>query len=88
MVRKLICAVYDRKIDSMGTNNLMLFDNDDIAKRAVHASVLDENTEYSRYAADFSLWHVGDYETDNGVVSGVERRKVCEFDAFVKVKGE
>ena len=86
-MRKLVCAIYDRKIDSMGHNNLMLFDNDDIAKRAIHAVVLDENTEYSRYAEDFSLWHVGDYETDNGVLSGVERRKICEFDAY-KVEGK
>lgn len=82
MVKKLVCAVYDRKVDAFSQNTLSLFDNDDLARRAVHGIVLDESTEYSRYAADFSLWHVGDYETDNGVLSGVERRKITEFDAF------
>lgn len=85
MVKKLVAAIYDRKVDAFGNMSLMLYDNDDIAKRAVHATVLDENTEYSRYASDFSLWHVGDYDTDNGVCVGVERRKICEFDAFRKV---
>jgi len=83
-LKKLACAIYDRKIDSFGPNSIMLFENDDIAKRAIHAVVLDESTEYSRYAGDFSLWHVGDYDTDNGVLIGVERVKVCEFDSFLK----
>lgn len=79
-MRMIVCAIYDRKVDSMGVNNLLLYPNEDIAKRAVHAVVLDANMEYSLYAADFSLWHVGEYESDNGVLSGVERRKICEFD--------
>lgn len=82
-MRMLVCVMYDRKIDSFSTQAMSLMANDDLAKRAVHAAVLDENTEYSRYAGDFSLWHVGDFETDNGVLSPVERRKICEFDAFL-----
>ena len=82
MSLKMVCAVYDRKIDRFGDASLMLFENDAIAKRAVHAVVLDANTEYSRYAADYSLWHVGDFDPDNGVSVALERRKVCEFDAF------
>lgn len=78
-----VCAIYDRKVDSMGTQNLLLYINDDIAKRAIHAAVLDASMEYSRYAADFSLWHIGDFDSDNGVIVGIERRKITEFDAFV-----
>ena len=55
----MVCAIYDRKTDSFGTQNLMLFQNDAIAKRAINAVVLDASMEYSRYAEDFSLWHVG-----------------------------
>lgn len=82
----MVCAIYDRKTDSFGTQNLMLFQNDAIAKRAINAVVLDASMEYSRYAEDFSLWHVGDFNTDNGVSVALERRKICEFDAFRAVK--
>lgn len=82
-MKLMVCAIYDRKVDSFGTQNTMLFQNDFIAKRAIHAAVLDVNMEYSRYAADFSLWHVADFESDNGVTVGIERRKVCEFDEFL-----
>ena len=84
----MVCAIYDRKVDTYGNGNLMLFQNEDIAKRAIHAAVLDASMEYSRYAADFSLWHVGDFNPDTGVMVGCERRKVCEFDAFLVAKGE
>lgn len=84
-MKLMVCAIYDRKVDTYGTQNLLLYHNDDVAKRAIHAAVLDESMEYSRYAGDFSLWHIADYDSDNGVTVGVERRKVCEFDAF---KGE
>lgn len=77
-----VCSVYDRKVDSFGNQTVMLFQNDDMAKRAIHAAVLDANMEYSRYASDFSLWHVADFDIDNGVCVGVERRKITEFDAF------
>lgn len=86
MSQMQVCAIYDRKLDTFGTANLMVFQNDAIAKRAIHAAVLDESMEYSRYAADFSLWHVGDFDPDTGVMVGIERRKVCEFDAFLAAK--
>ena len=84
-MKYLVCAIYDRKVDSFGTQNLLLYPNEDIAMRAVHAAVLDASMEYSRYAGDFSLWHVGDYDSSNGVIVGIERRKIVEFDAY---KGE
>lgn len=83
-----LCAVYDRKTDTFGTQSLMVFENDDVARRAVHAVVLDVSTEYSRYAADFSLWHVADYDAGLGIVKGIERRKVCEFDEFLPAAKE
>lgn len=82
-MQMMVCAVYDRKVDSFGTQTVMLAQNDAIAKRAIHAVVLDVNTEYSRYATDFSLWHVGDFDPDTGVMVGIERQKICEFDAFL-----
>jgi hypothetical protein len=85
-MQQMVCAVYDRKIDSFGTQTFVLCQNDEIAKRAIHAAVLDADTEYSRYAGDFSLWHVGDFDLDTGVMVGIERRKVCEFDAFLVSK--
>lgn len=77
-----VCAVYDRKVDTFGNSTLVLYANDDVAKRDIHALVLDVSTQYSRYAGDYSLWHVADFDPDNGVMVGIERRKVCEFDAF------
>lgn len=74
--------VYDRKTDAFGNASILLYQNDDLARRAAHGAVLDASTEYSRYASDFSLWHVGVVDVALGVVTGSARRKVCEFDEF------
>lgn len=78
-----IYSIYDRKVDAFG--QLMLFPNDDLARRAIHATVLDPSSEYGRYAADFMLYRLGDYDGDTGeiTVTGLgEKTKVCNFDDF------
>lgn len=85
-MRMFVYAIYDRKTDAYGSGNLMQYPNDDIAKRAIHAAVLDASMEYSRYAADFSLWRVGEFDTESGFMLGYapsDRSKVCEFDEFL-----
>lgn len=84
MSKMMVCSVYDRIADSFG-ENLQLYRNDALAIRDAKAVVLDERTQFSRSAGDYSLWQVAEYETDNGVMSPMERRKIVEFDAL---KGE
>lgn len=84
MAKFMVCSVYDRVGDSYSVP-LQLYRSDALAIRDVRAITLDERTQFFRSAGDYSLWHVADFDDDNGVIVAVERRLICNFDA---VKGD
>lgn len=52
--------------------------NDAVAMRSFASLVANDKTAYHYYPADFSLYFVGQFESDSGALLIYDRRLVCE----------
>lgn len=78
-----IYSVFDKKAVSFGP--LFTAENDEVAKRLVCVS-LCKDTLLSSAPADFSLYCLGEYDSDNGSVSGISPvNLICEVLSLIKV---
>lgn len=57
-------SLLDRKLKEYGA--IMLARNDDAMRRSVMDGVRGSGGLVEKYPADFDLYHVGDFNTDNG----------------------
>ncbi len=67
---------------------IMIFDNDDVAKRGLYESYMNacDNNPHSplaSYPEDFELWRIGVFDTVSGEVNG-EIEYICSASAFRK----
>lgn len=78
-----IYSIFDKKAVSFGS--LFISENHDTAKRAVVSSLYDESL-LSRFPSDYSLYCLGEFDTDNGDVSGISPVEfVCEILSLLRV---
>ena len=78
-----IYSIFDKKAVSFGP--LFTCANDELAKRLVAVELLKDSMLAS-CPTDFSLYCLGEYNSDNGNVSGFSPINiVCEVIALVKV---
>lgn len=76
-------SVFDKKAISFGP--LFTAENDDVAKRSVAGSI-GSDTLLAFAPGDFSLYCLGEYDTDTGSVSGFSPVNfVCEVLSLIKV---
>lgn len=80
-------AVYDSKAESFGQPFFAV--NAAVATRMFQAAVQDPETPVGRHPEDFSLFRIGIWNADTGVVAGVEApQHVTNGLALVKKGGE
>jgi len=78
-----IYSVYDKK--ALSFSPLFIAENDDVAKRIVFMSMAS-NTMLSSSPSDFSLYRLGEFDSNNGNVSGISPvMLVCEVLSLIKV---
>lgn len=73
---------------------LMLFENDHVAKRWLYQLICDykdserlRNAPLIMYPDDFELWFVGNFDSTDGFVElGVKPTMVCTVADFIKEK--
>lgn len=64
MLRLKIYSVYDSKAEAYNTPIFMRTHGEAI--RSFESAVLDEKTDFHRHAEDYSLFHVGEFDTLTG----------------------
>jgi len=62
-------AVYDAKLEAYMMPLFM--QNKGAALRAWETTVNDPSTQFSKYAADFTLFQIGEYDDSTGIVSAL-----------------
>lgn len=71
-----VYSVLDIKARSYG--QLLVFGNDEMAKRAMSAPLPADN-EMAKWPSDFVMYRVGTFETDNGVLSPLVPEVIASF---------
>ena len=78
-----IYSVFDKKAVSFSP--LFIAQNDEVAKRMVSVSLLDD-TMLSHSPSDFALYHLGEFDTNTGNVSGISPVNiVCEVLSLIEI---
>lgn len=58
---------------------------DGVAIRSFSQACEDDSTELNKYPEDFSLYHVGEFDIETGVLKPLERPKqICNASEFVQ----
>lgn len=58
-------------------------DNDAVAMRNFENACTDKSSVFATHSADFSLWCIGTFHSDTGVVESIPQRKICAAYDFV-----
>ena len=58
-------------------------DNDAIAMRNFENACCDKSNIFYTHSSDFSLWCIGTFDTDTGIVESCTQRKICNAFDFV-----
>lgn len=58
-------------------------DNDAVAMRNFENACIDKSSVFNTHSVDFSLWCIGTFDTDTGVVEPMPQRKICNAYDFV-----
>lgn len=85
MIMKMY-AIYDRKAEMY--NRPYYANTDGQAAREVLAAMRDPQVSLSQYPADYSLWHVGQFDDATGIVCGDKPQKIVELEALVSATKE
>lgn len=79
-------SMFDRKVGAYG---LPFFaQNDDLAVRLICSNMMEEHSMISRFPEDYTLFEVGEFDADEGVVSSlptVHPRSVLSGMAMVRL---
>lgn len=58
-------------------------DNDAVAMRNFENACTDERSVFATHSSDFSLWCVGTFDTDTGILESGAPEKICNAYDFV-----
>lgn len=59
--------------------------NEGEAQRDFHALINDPQSIPGKYPADYSMWHLGTYDSDSGAINPITPQKLFEGD---QLKGQ
>lgn len=68
---------------NVGFGMPLVQDNDAVAMRNFENACVDESSVFHTHSADFSLFCVGTFDTDTGIVESCPQRKICSAYDFV-----
>ena len=68
----------------IGFSMPVIRDNDAIACRAFEYDILRDDSPYKNHPEHFQLFHIGEYDTDTGVVDSCSPRMVASATDFIK----
>lgn len=78
-------GVYAVKDELVGFDRPLTFDNDAVAIRAFGTGLKDPNSYFFSNPADFSLWLIAVYDSDDGSLDPVPGgKKICDSMQFRK----
>lgn len=67
----MIINVYSIRDACVGFGNPFVQPNDDVALRTMRSLLVDPQSEFSRSPKDYSIWRVGTFDTDTGIIDSV-----------------
>lgn len=68
---------------NLGFGMPLVQDNDAVAMRNFENACSDKSSVFSTHSSDFSLWLVGTFDTDTGIVESCPQEKICSAYDFV-----
>lgn len=72
--------------DLIGFGMPVIRDNDAVASRAFEFDIMRDDSPYHHHPEHFKLFHIGEFNTDDGIISGCAPRLVVCASDFVKEK--
>lgn len=80
----MVYNVYSVLDINVGYGMPVVQDNDAVAMRSFENGCCDKSSVWYTHCSDFSLMHIGTYDTDTGVLSSSPARKICNAYDFVR----
>lgn len=60
--------------------------NDDHAKRTFATMASNKDTQMHHYPNDYRLWRVGEFDSESGILTGIEPTFVCDLHQIFPIK--
>lgn len=76
--------VYAIRDKLLGFGMPILRDNDAVASRAFEYDVTRSDSPYSAHPEDYTLFYIGEYDTDSAHINSVSPRLVSSATDFIK----
>lgn len=64
----MIINIYSIRDACVGFGNPFVQPNDDVALRTMRSLLVDPQSEFSRSPKDYSIWCIGTFDTDTGII--------------------
>lgn len=68
---------------NVGYGMPLMQDNDAVAMRNFENACSDKSSVFATHSSDFSLWCIGTFDSDTGVLESCLPRKICNAYDFV-----
>jgi len=79
----VVCSVFDAKAGTYGTPIFVI--NRGVAVRSFSDAVTSSGSEFAKHAADYSLYHIADYDNVSGMITKLNAPDfICHASDFVK----
>lgn len=76
--------LYGVKDDIIGFGTVAIFDNDEVAKRAMAQTVAEGDNNIAKWPKDFSIWYLGEIDKVDGHLTEVQPQRVCYASEFIR----
>lgn len=79
----MIFNIYAVRDELLGFGAPVIRDNDAVAVRAFDNDVNFDNSPYAKHPNDYSLFHIGEFDTDSGDITASTPRFVATASDFI-----
>lgn len=79
---KILVALFDRAIQGYGP--VMTYHTRNEAIRQFRTQAEDKSTQIAQHPTDYELWHIADYNDENGEVSQIGEQIARAEDLIIK----
>lgn len=81
----MIYSIYSIKDDKTAYLEPMLDINDASAMRNFHNAILKKGSLFDTHSADYSLFKIGEFDTDTGSIRPIENEFICSAISLKEV---